>query len=35
MLLADGTRMNIEMQVKYFEWDERVLFYMEECLRAR
>ena len=29
VLLADGTRMNIEMQVKYFEyWDERVLFYM-------
>ena len=29
VLLADGTRMNMEMQVKYFEcWDERVLFYM-------
>lgn len=29
VLLKNGTQMNMEMQVKYFEyWDERVLFYM-------
>lgn len=29
VLLKDGTRINMEMQVKYFEfWDERALFYL-------
>ncbi len=32
----DGTQMNMEMQVKYFEyWDQRVLFYLVKCLPAR
>lgn len=31
LLLKNGTHMNLEMQVKYFEyWDERVLFYISK-----
>ena len=31
VLLADGTRMDLEMQVAYFgSWDKRVLFYLSK-----
>ena len=36
VLLKDGTRMNMEMQVKYFEyWDERVLFYISKMFAGQ
>ena len=36
VLLKDGTQMNMEMQVKYFEyWDERALFYLSKMFDSQ
>ena len=36
VLLRDGTQMNMEMQVKYFEyWDERALFYLSKMFDSQ
>lgn len=36
VLLKDGTHINLEMQVKYFEyWDERVLFYLSRMFDSQ
>ncbi|MCI6467863.1 MAG: Rpn family recombination-promoting nuclease/putative transposase [Faecalicatena sp.] len=36
ILLMDVTQMNLEMQVKYFEyWDERVLFYLSKMFASQ
>lgn len=36
VLLKDGTHINMEMQVKYFEyWDERVLFYLSRMFDSQ
>ena len=36
VLLKDGTQMNMEMQVKYFEyWDERALFYFSKMFDSQ
>ena len=36
VLLKDGTQMNMEMQVKYFEyWDERALFYLRKMFDSQ
>lgn len=36
ILLADGTQLNLEMQVRYFEyWDERVLFYLSKMFTGQ
>ena len=36
ILLKNGTQMNLEMQVKYFEyWDERILFYLSKMFASQ
>ena len=36
VLLKNGTQMNMEMQVKYFEyWDERALFYLSKMFDSQ
>ena len=36
VLLKDGTQINMEMQVKYFEyWDERALFYLSKMFDSQ
>ncbi len=36
VLLKDGTQMNMEMQVKYFEyWDERAMFYLSKMFDSQ
>ncbi len=36
VLLKEGTQMNMEMQVKYFEyWDERALFYLSKMFDSQ
>ncbi len=36
ILLHNGSQMNLEMQVKYFEyWDERVLFYLSKMFTSQ